>query len=224
MTRVPHKALIDQRMQRRIRQHHLPLAMFALVLVFGTALLNTSRSTDQRLSIGTAYAGLILLGATLFTGPLNVLRGRANPVSTDLRRDIGIWAAIIGIAHVIVGLRVHLGGDSWLYFFEEVGEAVPRFGVFGWANWIGLAGAALLIFLLALSNDYTLRKLGRTRWKTLQRLNYILALGVVVHAALYQYLENRQAPWVWAFLLITAFFTLAQIAGVMAHRARSRHK
>src|SRR5713226_2215143 len=48
----------------------------------------------HRLSMATAYAGLIFLAASLWLGPWNVLRRRPNPVSFDLRRDVGIWTGI----------------------------------------------------------------------------------------------------------------------------------
>ncbi|RKZ54899.1 MAG: hypothetical protein DRQ44_18470, partial [Gammaproteobacteria bacterium] len=52
-------------------------------------------------SMATAYTGLILLAATLLIGPLNLIKGKNNPVSSYLRRDIGIWAAVVSIIHVI---------------------------------------------------------------------------------------------------------------------------
>lgn len=62
------------------------------------------------LSVATAYAGLLLRAITLLLGPWNVLRGRPNPVSTDVRRDVGIWAGILSLAHVVFGLQVHMRG------------------------------------------------------------------------------------------------------------------
>lgn len=41
----------------------------------------------------SSYVSLLLLGATLLTGPLNVLRRQRNPVSTDLRRGISVFGA-----------------------------------------------------------------------------------------------------------------------------------
>lgn len=69
------------------------------------------------LSTASAYAGLALLIVSLSLGPLNILRNRPNPVSTDLRRDVGIWAGLLGLIHTVVGLQVHMGGNFWLYFF-----------------------------------------------------------------------------------------------------------
>lgn len=59
-------------------------------------------------SIAAAYAELFLTAAALLLGPLNVPRGKANPVSFDLRRDFGIWAGIAALVHTLVGLNVHL--------------------------------------------------------------------------------------------------------------------
>src|SRR5262245_40844369 len=105
--------------KRRV-QRHISLAVASgllMVIVFYlTRYLTRSGFIWFKLSMASAYTALVLLGATLATGPWNVLRGRPNPVSTDLRRDIGIWAGIVGLVHVAVGLQVHAGGDIWLYF------------------------------------------------------------------------------------------------------------
>ena len=54
------------------------------------------RGYRERFSTATAYVGIGLLAVTLSLGPLNVLRRRPNPVSFNLRRDFGIWSAIVG--------------------------------------------------------------------------------------------------------------------------------
>ena len=74
----------------------------------------------HRFSMATAYAGVIFLGMSLWLGPWNVLRRRANPVSSDLRRDISIWAGILALVHTAVGLTVHLRGRMWMYFFKRL--------------------------------------------------------------------------------------------------------
>jgi hypothetical protein len=81
-----------------------------------------------RLSMATAYAGLLYLAAALIIGPINVLRGAPNPLSINLRRDIGIVAGILALVHTIVGLFVHLRGDPIQYFFYRTpaGIVYPR--------------------------------------------------------------------------------------------------
>ena len=167
---------------------------------------------------------LVLLGATLFLGPANVLLRRPNPVSTDLRRDIGIWSALIGVAHTVVGLQVHFVGRMWLYFIqplEERGRFPLRLEAFGFANYTGLLATALLVFLLALSNDLSLRRLGRSRWKAFQRLNYALFSLVVLHALLYQTIERRPWPYVSSgILLIVGILGVQLIAAWLVFRHR----
>src|SRR5262249_18277318 len=101
--------------RRRILRHLL-LGVGSAGLAGGVFWSQSSRDVVFRLSLASAYVGLVLLGASLVIGPWRVLRGRANPVNSDLRRDIGIWAGIVGLAHVVIGLQVHLKGRMSLYF------------------------------------------------------------------------------------------------------------
>jgi sulfoxide reductase heme-binding subunit YedZ len=168
--------------------------------------------------MATAYVSLALLVATLAPGPINLLRRQPNPVSTDLRRDLGIWAFILGLAHTVVGLQVHMK-SLWLYFFREITGPQAwslRRDQFGLANYTGLAAALLLVFLVALSNDVSLKRLGAPRWKSLQRWNYALFALVLVHGILYQVIEKRTLPWpIWLGALALAAVIL-QVAGIAA--------
>ena len=66
-------------------------------------------------SMTTGYTSLILVGVTLIIGPLNIILKRTNPVSSDLRRDVGICSALIGLAHVVIGIQVHM--RNILFYF-----------------------------------------------------------------------------------------------------------
>jgi sulfoxide reductase heme-binding subunit YedZ len=150
-------------------------------------------------------------------GPWNKLRGRPNPVSGYLRRDIGIWAGVLGIAHVVVGLQVHLGGKFWLYFLPpaDARSAFPlRVDAFGLTNYAGLGAALILLLLLSLSNNASLRALGAGRWKSLQRWNYAGALLVVAHGTVYQVIEERTAGFIAAFAAVVILAVAMQVAGV----------
>lgn len=208
--------------RRRIRRH-IVLALASAAVTFGVFELIRSDPTLVRLSMATAYAGLALLCITLATGPWNVLRKRPNPVSTDLRRDIGIWAAILGLAHVVIGLQVHMRGDMWQYFFYPPApqRLLPRFDSFGLANYTGLGLSLILAVLLALSNDASLRWLGRKRWKLAHRSVYIGFLLVVGHGALYQLMEKRRLPFVGLFVVLAVSVMIFQIAGFRRVRRRA---
>ena len=110
----------------------------------------SKRDAISRVSIGTAYGALFLAGLALMLGPWNLLRGRSNPVSFNLRRDVGIWAGVAAVVHTAVGLNVHLRGRPWLYFVNE--HHHMRTGMFGFGNDIGLVSA--LVFLMRVFHLY----------------------------------------------------------------------
>lgn len=171
--------------------------------------------------MASAYASLLLLATTLMIGPWYRLRDRPNPISSYLRRDIGIWAGMLGIVHVIVGLQVHLDGKFWLYFLPppDAKYHFPlRIDAFGLTNHAGLLAGLLLLMLLALSNNASLRALGAVRWKRLQRWNYTVAALVVVHGAVYQLIEKRALGFVLLFSAIVALAFAFQVAGFVAAR------
>lgn len=182
-----------------------------------------SASPIARLSMASAYASLLLLAATLTIGPWNRLRDRPNPVSSYLRRDIGIWAGVLGIAHVIVGLQVHMDGKFWLYFLPP--DAAYRFPLridaFGLTNYAGLAAGLILLMLLSLSNNAALRALGAVRWKRLQRWNYAVAALVVAHGVVYQLLEKRALGFVLLFGVTVTLAFAFQVAAFASARKRA---
>ena len=127
------------------------------------------------------YLGLVFLAMSLIIGPWNTLCSRSNPLSINLRRDIGIWTGIFSIVHVITGLQVHMNGKFWLYFIFPLDEArlLPiRYDPFGIANYMGLAATLLVIVLLAVSNNFSMRKLRAKLWKRIQRSNYAFGQGI----------------------------------------------
>lgn len=208
-------------MKKRLWRHHLPLAVLSVGV---TALIYSLLDSDDwiwLLSMSTAYVGLMLITTTLLLGPWKVLRRRAVPLSFDLRRDIGIWAGLVSLAHVAVGLMVHLRGEPWLYFVPREWEfPFVRTNLFGGANYTGLAATIIIAMLLALSNDWSIRKLGK-RWKTLQRWNYAGFALVVVHGWAYQAVENRPFPFVLVVMAMALVVLAVQLTGFFRRRFSS---
>ena len=211
------------RLQRRILRHHLPL--FILSAVSAAALYFTRPYPDvlTRLSFSTAYPALILLAFTLLTGPWNVLLRRVNPVSSDLRRDVGIWAGILAIVHTAVGQCVHLRGRPWLYYVYGPQEHHHglRHDLFGFANYTGLLSVLLVAALLATSNDLSLRWLGTPQWKSLQRWNYGVFALAAAHAIGYLVIEQQKLPFDITIAGAIAITILLQSIG-FAKRAHAR--
>ena len=207
---------------RRI-QRHLTLAASAAVVVWIVYSATPPPDIRHRLSMSTAYAGLAFLAVCLSLGPWKVLGRRPNPVSFDLRRDFGIWAAVLALLHTGIGLTVHLRGRMWMYFFSRLHPLTLQKTEFGFANYTGLGAAVLFLMLLAVSNDLSLRGLGIRRWKSFQRWTYAAFGLTVIHGIAFQIVEKRRFPWVVLFALLSGAVILAQVAGFVRMRRRSVH-
>ncbi len=197
--------------QRRIVRHlTIAVTTFACAAIFWE-LFSTRRDLIGHISIATAYPALFLTAVAVFLGPWNVLRRRANPVSFDLRRDIGIWAGMMALLHTAIGLNVHLRGRMWLYFLDEHHRV--RHDWFGFGNDTGGAAALLFLLLLAISNDLSLRGLGARRWKSLQRWTYAAVILTILHAVAYQHVEKRRGAYELLIGGTTLAIAMLQFAG-----------
>jgi sulfoxide reductase heme-binding subunit YedZ len=201
-------------------KRHFALGIAALAMAWLAYLAVPGNDFRHRVSMGTAYSSLALLALCLCLGPWKALRNRPNPVSFDLRRDVGIWAGIVAIVHTGVGLTVHLRGRMWMYFFRGLHPLKIQNSKFGLANYLGLVAALLFLTLLAISNDLALRRLKTRKWKWLQRWTYAAALLTVGHGLLFQSVENRTLPWLVAFWLIVLIAVGFQAAGFFSVRKR----
>jgi|SRR5688572_9981827 len=211
---------------RRRLARHVAIALFGVTVSVGVMLLLGDEGVRVfRLSMGTAYASLALLACSLLIGPFNLLGRKPNPVSSDVRRDIGIWAGTFALAHVAFGLQVHLPGRMLEYFVWPASEERPipiRHDAAGMTNWAGLVAALVLLMLMAISNDAALRRLGTARWKRIQRWSYAAFALMAFHGFLYQVLENRPATWIAAFVLVIAGVTAVQVIGVRARASPAK--
>lgn len=214
----------DHRLGSRLLRHHLLLAALSTVLIGMLYVTRPYKDVVSRLSFATAYPAIILLAITLLTGPINILKQRRNPVSSDLRRDIGIWAAVVSILHAIVGQCVHLRGRPWLYYVYGPQEkhAGLRHDVFGFANYTGLLATLAVIALFATSNDLSLRVLGTPRWKALQRWNYAVFGLATMHSFGYQAIETQKVTWVATIVSCVVITIAVQIGGFLKRRRSAR--
>ncbi len=214
------KSLPTTKRARKRFRYHLWLAVisFALTALLYGVLSLVYPSPQSRIfcwSLATGYVGAALLAITLSLGAWKILRGRSNPVSTDLRRGIGIWCGVLSIVHVIIGLNVHM--KSWtLYFVTETGGWRTDF--FGLANYTGLAATLVVLTLLATSNDFSFTDLKSKRWKAIQRWNYVFAALVALHAFLYIAVEKRIVPFVFIFGAFSVWTLIIQSIGFQKRR------
>jgi sulfoxide reductase heme-binding subunit YedZ len=211
--------MFSPRLDRRLIRHHLPLALASLAVAAPLYFTRTYPDVIARLSFASAYPALLLAAVALSIGPFKLLIGERLPVSLDLRRDVGIWAGILGLFHTGVGQCVHLRGRPWLYYiYDPAGKErhlIPiRHDIFGFSNYTGLAAALILLALLATSNDAALRKLGTPKWKELQRWNYGCFGLTALHTFGYQSgVSSEQWPYLGTAVLAVAITFTLQILG-----------
>jgi methionine sulfoxide reductase heme-binding subunit len=199
----------------------VPLCLLSLTCTVALYVTRTYNDVITRLSFATAYPALILLAATLLIGPWNTLRKQRMPVSSDLRRDIGIWTGFMGLVHAVIGQNVHLRGRPWLYYIYEHRKHGPtglRHDLFGFNNFTGLIATVVLIVLFATSNDWYLRRLGSRKWKTIQRWNYACFALTGAHTLGYQIMEKQKAPFLVTSALCLFLTLILQAFGFVMHR------
>jgi methionine sulfoxide reductase heme-binding subunit len=201
---------------------HLGLALFTAAGCYLAHRYAPHADLNYDLTIGCGYVALVLLALSLLIGPYKLLFQRQNPVSIDFRRDVGIWAGITGSIHVVCGFQIHMGGKIVYYFLEYVPHHGYRFllNLFGISNDFGLIATCILVALLVLSNDLTLRWLKGKKWKFLQRFNYLLLALVLAHTFGYQSVSQREQPFVIATIILGILTLAVQSAGFLLYRAR----
>ena len=216
LVRAKHTVIrqLRTRQHRRLR-HNAVILLSTALLVMVLVLVVPDRRLLAALSIATAYTALVLLGATLAVGPVALLRGRKSPLSSDLRRDLGISVAVFGILHSGLGLQLH-GKHWWEYFLKVSAEGEIggiRLDAFSVTNYAGLTAAVMLLGLLTISSDRALAQLGVSTWKQWQRTTYIVAPLTILHGLAYQLIEHRAAVGFGIVLSTSALICTLQVLG-----------
>ncbi len=209
------------RFRTRLYRHHAPLFLACVISVTGLYVTRPYKDAVSKLSFATAYPALVLLVFTLLIGPWNLLRRQRMPTSSDWRRDVGIWAGILGLLHAVIGQNVHLRGRPWLYYVYEHrlhGPTGLRHDLFGFNNFTGLVATFVLLALFATSNDWSLRRLGTPAWKRLQRWNYLCFALSAAHAIGYQAMEKQKVGFEIAAASCIGVTLLLQGAGYILRR------
>jgi methionine sulfoxide reductase heme-binding subunit len=208
-------------LRRRLLLHHVPLALasaMGLVVLIGLSPSQRGLSV-QGLASPTGDVALVLLALTLLIGPANLLLRRRNPVSSYLRRDVGMWTAIWSVVHVILGFQGH-GGGAFGFIDYFVADGRPLTNSFGLGNWTGLAATVIVVLLLVISTDRSMRELKATSWKNLQRLNYTLFALVVAHAIFYGALRRMTSPFTLLLFFTIIAVLVGQAVGIWLWRRR----
>ncbi len=205
-------------MNRRLKNHVALAALTAICLGVAAASGPAAAVADQ-LSIVSAYLCLFLLGVALLIGPFHAIRKGKPLAHSYIRRDIGVWAALNGLLHFYLANILSMNYE-YLGIYVENATAPPsvamRSDLYNWGTILGYVVAVLFIVLLALSNDWIVRKIGLKWWKRLQRVSYFGFIFTCAHAFAFQILESREALWVCVVLLVTVLVFVGQSFGIAA--------
>lgn len=202
---------------------HFVLAVITVAACWIALRLEPRFSLINGITVGTGYASLIYIVLTLVIGPWKLLSQRRNPVNIDLRRDTGIWAGFAGVVHVILGFQIHMGGNILLYFARWTENGLrPQINLFGLANYTGAMATLILVVLLVISNDLSVRWLKGPRWKLIQRFNYGLIALVILHTLAYQLELERSRLLALAVLALSLVTLAVQVAGIHLYLQKNR--
>src|SRR5450631_4205630 len=120
-------------MKERLKKHYIPLISLTIIAGLIFYIYRGKRDIITFIAQSTGYISLLILAILLIIGPINLLLKYKNPISTYLRRDIGILGGSLAVIHSITGLFVHLRGKMWLYFLNDAKHV--RLDNFGLANY-----------------------------------------------------------------------------------------
>lgn len=202
---------------------HLVLGLSTIVGCQIALFYDPSDIIAEPLSLGLGYVSLVYMVVSLLIGPLYLARQRRNPVNLYLRRDVGIWAGITALLHVFFSLKLYVGGQVLLYFFRQSGSHyLPQLDLFGLSNYVGLLAAVIILVLLVLSNNRSMRWLKGKRWKRIQQLTYPLIVLTILHTLGYQLYNERDGLLPGVLGVLTLIVALAQGTGVLVHRRREQ--
>lgn len=211
----------------RVRRHFSLLVMVVgsvSIAIFGAG----PETAVDRVSFLTAYLFMFLLTGVLTIGPMRTLRTGRTVHNIYGRRDIGIWVGVAGLTHLFAGTGESMTPAYVATFVSVAGNesaVVLRQQLFSWGALVGLVTTLFLLLPLVLSNDHSMRRLGKRWWKRLHRASYFLLALTVAHALAFQYLEDRVTWLVALVLLMSAWVVALQLAAFAKVRARrSRRK
>ena len=133
----------------RLRRH-LFIALLTLILFAIAAVSGPVSGIEDRFSIVSAWLCLVLLAYTLLIGPAQAIKTGRPLDNLYIRRDLGIWSALIGLAHFILANELSMN-SAYIDFYvnqESLPPAVElRSQLYSWGAILGYIIAVLFILL-----------------------------------------------------------------------------
>ncbi|WP_052341176.1 ferric reductase-like transmembrane domain-containing protein [Salinarimonas rosea] len=210
---------------------NLAVILLAAALVAGFLAVHAQWSPMHRWNRAFGDASFLLLALAMAVGATARLWRPAGRVIA-FRRELGVYATLLAIVHLVVILAGWVTWDLWRLFGFEFHPQLGRYVMvqhgFGLANAVGLVALALAIPLALTSNDMSVRRLGAQTWKVLQMGAVPLWWLGIAHVGYFLFAHflsfHRQTPdpnpLQWPFVgLVLAVVTL-RLAAFAAATAR----
>jgi len=204
----------------RLFRHVILVGVTTIVLLAAVATGPLPAWLD-RLSIVSAYLCMGYLSLALIIGPKQAIRSGKPTVNNLLRRDLGIWGAVMGFGHFYLAMVLSMNNEYlnlFVYANELPFSEETRYLLYSWGSIAGFVVGVLFIILVVLSNDRSLRLIGTRWWKRLQRLAYVAFLFTMLHAFAFQALESRHALLIGVVAIVVALILTSQLIGIAAVR------
>lgn len=200
---------------KRTAGRHLIVIVVGLLTVAAFAAVHQEWSPMHRWNRAAADASIVLLALTMALGPLARLWPAWSRL-LPLRRELGIYAMLLALAHTIIILAGWVEWNFARLFGLELHPGLGRYVMvqhgFGLANLIGILALGYGVVLVATSNNRAVRALGGQVWKFVQFAAYVLWVLVVVHTAYFLFMHfvdfHRPTPppnplsWPFAVLVV----------------------
>lgn len=167
-------------------------------VLLGCVILNGFELSDINKSL--AHAGILVLGITLFSGPLSKYSKIVYHIKSA-RRFLGISSFILLLAHSIISFQLFFNNDFSIIFNIE--------NFYFFSIIFAIVSLLILLSLTFTSFNGAMKILGKN-WKKLQNLGYVALLFGVIHFYLSQgaYLDFFQLLII-LFLLIIILFRIS---------------
>ncbi|MFA6307503.1 MAG: ferric reductase-like transmembrane domain-containing protein [Patescibacteria group bacterium] len=159
---------------------HLAVGIFSLVIVF---ILHFMLNIEW--TVAFARTAFVLLFLTLLIGPMVRIKVPSKEVTPKIkpwswRGELGIWFAIMAIAHFIILL------------IESPLTQLIKLGGSGYSltNFIGLIALVISIVLAFASFEKVIKFLGVASWRVLHSMTYVVFYLVAAHMIYFQFFSS----------------------------------
>jgi len=141
-------------------------------------------------------SSFILLLLLLALGPLSRY-SRSLIKLLPWRRELGIWFAILAIAHTLLVLDGWVRWDWMRFFGYEFVEQLDRYARiepgFGLSNMVGIIATLIALPLMITSANWAVKRLGGSSWKWLHYGAYTVFYLVVLHSLYFLFMHYTES-------------------------------